>query len=169
MKKMSYNSLMNIQVKLKGFAIDQVLQEPMAILEEVQGDRTLHIPLNVFDLPKILSLHYKVRDQRNDLLQIFHKLHKSRLVRLEKIRVYYRNGFSCVATFRVFFLFPRKFILSTSDTLILSLITDVPLFVAENVFDSVKDDQNRISPYDSVRFKEMLDKWNPDVSDANIQ
>jgi bifunctional DNase/RNase len=160
---------MNVQVKLKGFAIDQVLQEPMALLEEVQGNRMIHIPLNVFDLPKILSLHYKVRDQKNDLLQVFHKLHKSWLVRLHKITIYYRNGFVCVATLRICFLFPRKFILSPSDALIFSLITDVPLHVAENAFDSLKSLQHRVSPYDSIRYKEMLEKWNPDISDANIQ
>ncbi|GEM_PF-5333494 len=160
---------MKVKVELKNFALDTALQEPIAVMKESGGERILHLPLNAFDLPKILSLHYKVREDKHDLLHIIHRMHNSNLVKLLKIRIFYKNGLSCIVTYRVLFLFSRKFLLNTSEALLLSLVTEVPIYVSDNVFHAIKHDQQKLSPYDAVKFKEVLEKWDPGKADANIQ
>jgi bifunctional DNase/RNase len=167
MNKKQRGGIMFKPMVISGLTVDPLTNSPIVILKEVEGDRTLPIWIGLLEATAIASELEGIKFSRpmtHDLLKNIMGLIEVKVNKIEVCDL--RNN-----TYYALIYFDHKgkevsIDARPSDALALSLRTDAPIFVAEEVIKKSSQIDLKAEPEDKSeqgkKWQEILEKLSPD-------
>jgi hypothetical protein len=157
-----------LRIKIKNFVIDPKSQQPLLILQTVKGRRNISIYLSVFDLPKVMSVLYKFKEDDSDIHHVFGQLFGLHpFLRPSRIVIMKKEDFACLLEYRVLFFFRRAVEINVTDGVILSMLSHIPLYAATDLF----REHARTAIHEQkeqLLHRNLLEKWDPQKTNVQV-
>jgi hypothetical protein len=157
------------RIHIKNFIIDSRSQQPILVLQTTVSRRTLPVTLNIFDVPRILSALYKIKEDHSDLHHAIPRLFKQlKFLKMKRIVLFRKKELYCELHYSVLGLITRKIDLNLTDGLILYLLNKLPFYADASAFRKNAPVPAEDKTLHQVYPRNILEKWNPPKTDSSV-
>jgi bifunctional DNase/RNase len=158
---------MLVPMIISGLAVDPVTKNPIVILKEIDGERTLPIWIGFLEATAIASELEGIQFSRPMTHDLLKNIMETVSVKIDKIEVCDLRNNTYYALIHI--AYDGKAITidaRPSDALALSLRVDAPIFVEEKVIDKSKQIDLQAEPDDKTeegkKWQDILENLNPE-------
>lgn len=160
------------RLKIRNFILDPRNRKPLLVVETVTRGRGLPLPLDLTDVPRILSALYRVRRNGQDLHHalgtLFKQMGTARMRRLV-LRADKDGGVRGELHYTLLFgLVRRRLPLSLADTVILHLVHRLPLFADGSLLRGGRDKDTPDKPLHGIYPRDLLERWDPGSKNTTV-
>lgn len=160
------------RIRIKNFILDERNRRPILVIESIAPRRALPLPVDIMDVPRILSALYRVREDSTDLPHAFFRLFRQlRLPRIRRILLLRdrRDGFRCELHYTLLFGLGRRHIpLNLTEGVILHLIGRVPFYADASVFRTPNRKGTDDTPLHGIYPRDLLERWKPEPKNTPV-
>lgn len=158
---------MLVPMIVSGLAVDPVTKNPIVILKEIDGERTLPIWIGFLEATAIASELEGIQFSRPMTHDLLKNIMETVSIKIEKIEVCDLRNNTYYALIHISYN-GKKITIDArpSDALALSLRVEAPIFVEEKVIDKSKQIDLQAEPDDKSeegkKWQDILEKLNPE-------
>lgn len=155
-----------IKLHIKKISFSQKTRDPLVLLSGPKDSRTIPISISSIDLPRIISFFYKLRLKENTVYSLFRGVLNQSPARGKKIILSENeNGLKAELIYQILF-FRKKTDLQVTDGLMVSLASDVPLYIPKELFHKIATTRSFTDLTEDLVYRSVLEKWHPEKMDV---